>query len=278
MSRMQYREGRPPSRPATPGRAVTARRPPIPPVSCPRDTGGRGCCGTSRPGSTGTQRRLPGLGGHRHRAQGRTARKAPASRWLRHPCDYQEPLTSHLRHAAPRPGRSSCGPGLRTCQFSSRHSAAVSPGLVQAGHPAADLGPGVEAELVEDLVMWVSMGRSDKNSLSAICLLVRRGQRAAQRPAACASAGHASGAWLLVPSLAAVRPRRQRRPLLRSSLPGRAGRPLRMRSCPARGMRRTLTAHAVSELAVIGWRFAYYWLPIQSAPPPTCPFACSAAL
>jgi hypothetical protein len=27
-------------------------------------------------------------------------------------------------------------------------------------------------------------------------------------------------------------------------------------------MRRTLTAHAVSELAVIGWRFANYWLPI----------------
>jgi uncharacterized membrane protein YbhN (UPF0104 family) len=27
-------------------------------------------------------------------------------------------------------------------------------------------------------------------------------------------------------------------------------------------MRRTLTAHAASELAVIGWRFANYWLPI----------------
>jgi hypothetical protein len=43
------------------------------------------------------------------------------------------------------------------------------------------------------------------------------------------------------------------------------------------GMRRTLTAHAASELAVIGWRFTDYWLPIRP-PPPTCPFACSAAL
>jgi hypothetical protein len=27
-------------------------------------------------------------------------------------------------------------------------------------------------------------------------------------------------------------------------------------------MRRTLTAHAASELAIIGWRFANYWLPM----------------
>ena len=57
----------------------------------------------------------------------------------------------------------------------------------------------------------------------------------------------------------------QGRPLPRSSLPCRAGRPLRMRSCPARGMRRTLTAHAASELAVIRWRFANCWLPILVA-------------
>jgi len=85
---------------------------------------------------------------------------------------------------------------------------------------------------------------------------------AAEDTPASASAGHASRTWLLVLPLAAACLRRQRRPLPRSSLPGRGGRPVRMRSCPARGMRRTLTAHAASELAVIGWRFANCWLPI----------------
>ena len=65
-------------RPATPGPAITARRPPTPPRSCPRDAGGRGCCGTSRPGSTGTPPcRGQALAGHGHQPQGRPARKAP---------------------------------------------------------------------------------------------------------------------------------------------------------------------------------------------------------
>ncbi len=66
------------ARPATPGRAVTAHRPPIPPRSCPRDSSGRGCCGRPRPGSTGTQPdQAPDPGGHHDGWQGRTARKAP---------------------------------------------------------------------------------------------------------------------------------------------------------------------------------------------------------
>ena len=58
--------------------AAAARTPPIPPRSCPRGNGGRGCCGRSRPGSTGTPPcRGQGLAGHHDLRQGRTARKAP---------------------------------------------------------------------------------------------------------------------------------------------------------------------------------------------------------
>ena len=54
---------------------------PILPRSCPRGSGGRGCCGRSRPGSTGTRpcRELV-LAGHDDRRQGRTARRLLASR------------------------------------------------------------------------------------------------------------------------------------------------------------------------------------------------------
>ena len=70
-----------------------------------------GGCGRSRPGSTGTPpRREQRLAGHHDRRQGRTARGLLASRWLRHPSDYQGPLASHQRHAAPCPEDPICPP------------------------------------------------------------------------------------------------------------------------------------------------------------------------
>src|SRR5215831_4555471 len=113
------------------------------------------------------------------------------------------------------------------------------------------------------LVMWVSTLRSDKQP---VCDLLA-GQAVRGQPRATSSSLRVSGAC--EPGLAAgaafgclsstakatpsavviARPR---------------WKALRMRSCPARGIRRTLTAHAASELAVAGWRFANYWLPLPA--------------
>src|SRR5690348_5734735 len=87
-----------------PGPAAAARTPPTPLRSCRRGNGRSGGCGRSRPGSTGTPpRRGRQLAGHHDRRQGRTARGLLASRWIRHPSDYQGPpsFTPATRRALP---------------------------------------------------------------------------------------------------------------------------------------------------------------------------------
>ena len=78
MSRMQYRAGRPPRPASHAGAGSNGSQTAHSASVMSEGYGGRGCCGRSRPGSTGTPP-APGRGlaGHHPRGQGRTARKAP---------------------------------------------------------------------------------------------------------------------------------------------------------------------------------------------------------
>ena len=134
------------ARPARPGPAVTAHTPPTPPHSCPTDSSGPGCCGTPRPGSTGTPpSQAQGPGGHHDRRQGRTAREAPGTALDSTP--KRLPGASHVRSATRRthPGKIQARPGSR--QLSSQ--AGSKSLLVATPAPgSADAGPVIQCAAV----------------------------------------------------------------------------------------------------------------------------------
>ena len=74
-----------------------------------------------------------------------------------------------------------------------RSSAAVSPVSFRSAIQRLIWVLELRPSLLRMLVMWVSTVRSDKNSLSAICLSVRPSSTCRARPVACASAGHRAG-------------------------------------------------------------------------------------
>lgn len=110
------------------GMAVTAHRPRIPPRSCRTDSGGRGYCGRSGPGSTGMRRpHWPGpqgLAGHHWPRHGTTAREAPGfaldSTPMRLPGASH--VTSATRRIPPRKIRSAPACGPASFQAGSQHA------------------------------------------------------------------------------------------------------------------------------------------------------------